>query len=135
MITASKSTSFQALLRLSGGRCWYCGRTLDQSNWSRDHVVARANGGQTKGNVVPACVPCNHAKGAKSVETFRANLTRQKYQMPHFNEKQRKWLRERGFPIDTFQPHTFWYEEIGLELPWLSKELIAVQSNRPEATK
>lgn len=37
---------------------------------TRDHVVPRANGGKTSGNVVAACWSCNQEKGAMSFSEF-----------------------------------------------------------------
>lgn len=46
--------------------CHYCGIALTQGTRTRDHVVPRALGGPTKrDNLVPACSPCNWAKGAR----------------------------------------------------------------------
>lgn len=51
-----------------GGRCAYCKRALPQS---RDHVIPISKGGfHTASNIVPACKPCNSAKGTKSLAEF-----------------------------------------------------------------
>jgi len=47
----------------SGASCYYCGVALQPSTATMDHIVPISQGGQsTRGNVVPACKPCNTAK-------------------------------------------------------------------------
>ena len=44
-------------------RCHYCGRATPAKALTMDHIVPLVRGGRTrKGNVVPACKPCNTAK-------------------------------------------------------------------------
>lgn len=44
-------------------KCYYCGETFKAAELTMDHVVPMARGGKsTKGNVVPACKPCNNKK-------------------------------------------------------------------------
>lgn len=44
-------------------RCQYCGERFDSSDLTFDHVVPRANGGQTVWeNILSACVECNKRK-------------------------------------------------------------------------
>lgn len=52
-------------------RCVYCG----QSAGTADHVLPQAlGGGHLIGNLVPACRPCNGAKGALApADYFKAN--------------------------------------------------------------
>ena len=58
---------------LFAGCCAYCGRS-DRS-LTVDHVVAIALGGDNSvGNIVPACMPCNRAKGVKSTAEFLAEV-------------------------------------------------------------
>ena len=64
--------------------CFYCGRKLGDKRecekypelamLTRDHVVPKKNGGAAlrhKRNIVPACQPCNIAKGHMTLEQFR----------------------------------------------------------------
>ncbi len=45
------------------GRCYYCGSRTPAAELTMDHIVPVARGGKsTKGNVVPACKPCNNKK-------------------------------------------------------------------------
>jgi len=49
--------------RLAKGICYYCGRRVPANELTMDHVVPIARGGRSvKGNVVPACKPCNNKK-------------------------------------------------------------------------
>ena len=48
---------------MSAGVCHYCGKTFDPNELTLDHIVPVARGGKsTRGNVVPACKPCNTDK-------------------------------------------------------------------------
>lgn len=50
-----------------GFTCQYCGERLPGSKLTIDHVVPRAQGGQSRWeNVVTACEPCNHRKGDRT---------------------------------------------------------------------
>ena len=54
-----------------GYRCVYCGTVAATELLSVDHVQPRVKGGDhSGGNVVTACVPCNTAKGARSLVVF-----------------------------------------------------------------
>ena len=49
--------------RRAAGVCHYCGRAVGAAALTMDHLVPIIRGGRsTKGNVVPACKPCNTAK-------------------------------------------------------------------------
>ena len=49
--------------------CMYCGSALPESMLTRDHVRPLSQGGRDAwNNVVSACKPCNHAKGARTPE-------------------------------------------------------------------
>jgi len=55
--------SWQATLQHFGHVCVYCGRT--DLPITIDHWVPRSLGGYSNiGNIVPACAPCNNAKGS-----------------------------------------------------------------------
>lgn len=57
----------------SGGRCWYCGAQTDPFlNFNVDHMRPVVDGGTNDpSNLVPCCKPCNAAKHAMPIETFR----------------------------------------------------------------
>ena len=45
------------------GECYYCDGPHKAAELTMDHVVPISRGGKTtKGNVVPACKPCNNKK-------------------------------------------------------------------------
>jgi 5-methylcytosine-specific restriction endonuclease McrA len=49
--------------RCAKGCCYYCGQPTPAAELTMDHIVPLARGGKTtKGNVVPACKPCNNKK-------------------------------------------------------------------------
>lgn len=50
-------------LKISKGRCYYCGANVPPGELTMDHIVPIARGGRsTKSNVVPACKDCNSKK-------------------------------------------------------------------------
>jgi 5-methylcytosine-specific restriction endonuclease McrA len=58
-------------LAVQGGRCAYCYSELRRIKATADHVVARASGGQTKGNnIKAACGECNRLKGSMGERAF-----------------------------------------------------------------
>ena len=57
--------------RFPGKPCYYCGGKAE----SIDHFVPRAAGGKNVlSNLVPACMKCNHMKGAFTYEEFIAHI-------------------------------------------------------------
>lgn len=53
---------------LKGSQCVYCGSDASQV----DHQMPRARGGSDDiSNLVPACAPCNRAKGMMTLEEWR----------------------------------------------------------------
>lgn len=54
-----------------GYQCVYCGTVATPELLSVDHVQPRVKGGDSSGgNVVTACIPCNTAKGARSLTQY-----------------------------------------------------------------
>ncbi len=63
--TLRKSRWWQTLI--SKARCYYCQCTLSTDTVSMDHIVPVSRGGfSQRGNVVPACKPCNTKKRDKT---------------------------------------------------------------------
>lgn len=55
------------VLRRDGYACQYCGTEGRAKELTLDHVVPKAQGGQTTWeNIVAACRPCNEKKGART---------------------------------------------------------------------
>ncbi len=86
---SAKGTSFkdpafrQAIFNRESGRCFYCLRALRSAavpagfEWSLDHVVPLAAGGEsTAANAVACCHECNCRKGESSAEDFLRLLYR-----------------------------------------------------------
>lgn len=49
--------------KCSKGVCHYCGQGIKPKELTMDHVVPVSRGGKSsKGNIVPACKPCNTKK-------------------------------------------------------------------------
>lgn len=58
-----------------GQMCMYCGRQYAEHMLTRDHVRPLSQGGKDSwSNVVTACKPCNHAKGARTPEQAGMSL-------------------------------------------------------------
>lgn len=67
--------SNRELFMRDGHMCLYCGRQLTEVLLTRDHVRPLSRGGRDSwSNVVTACKPCNHAKGARTPEEARMSL-------------------------------------------------------------
>lgn len=65
---AVKFSRFNVYTR-DGFKCQYCGRKKAMNELTYDHVVPRANGGQTTwDNIVTACQPCNSRKGRRTCD-------------------------------------------------------------------
>lgn len=59
------------VLKITGGLCFYCNVELSPDGFHVDHIVSRSNGGPDHiSNYVPACAPCNRAKGSMSFAKF-----------------------------------------------------------------
>lgn len=49
--------------RKERGLCAHCGKTVDPSEITMDHIVPISRGGKSaKGNIVPSCKTCNNEK-------------------------------------------------------------------------
>jgi len=66
----------EAILRREQGRCFYCLRALDASNWLIEHVRSRPEGDNSYRNVVAACRACNNCKGSTNARDFLRDLYR-----------------------------------------------------------
>lgn len=73
---------WRRLLREHDYRCVYCGVGLTEDTASRDHATPLARGGSDNAdNIVPACLPCNIKKHAKTREEFVAYLAKKAQQI------------------------------------------------------
>ena len=67
--------SNRELFLRDGHLCLYCGKQFLPRMLTRDHVLPLSQGGQDCwSNVVSACKPCNHAKGARRPEDAGLSL-------------------------------------------------------------
>lgn len=67
----SAAENRQRILQRDGCRCRYCLRELNAENFSIDHIVPQAEGGDnTYRNVVAVCFECNSKKQSKAVKEF-----------------------------------------------------------------
>jgi 5-methylcytosine-specific restriction endonuclease McrA len=86
---------------VASATCYYCGVPLDKGTATMDHVVPVAQGGRSvKGNVVPACKPCNTAKGGRSAAEWllaRETASAARAEPPHVgdDEEHRDQLHPR----------------------------------------
>jgi len=63
------------VLARDGHRCQYCGRRMQPSQLSMDHVIPRSRGGRTTwDNVVCACLACNVKKGGRTPKEAHMSL-------------------------------------------------------------
>ncbi len=63
--------------RIAPGLCHYCGVNVGAKALTMDHLVPVIRGGvSSKGNLVPACKPCNNAKKHKLPFEFDGNADR-----------------------------------------------------------
>lgn len=66
-----------------GGRCAYCGKSIDFLQTEFDHLIPIKLGGKTHpNNMLPCCKKCNHGKGGK------------------FSRDALEWLREKFGELD-----------------------------------
>lgn len=72
----------ELILLREGGKCFYCARVLNSSNYVIEHVASRPAGDSSYRNVVAACLNCNNRKGDAEVEEFIRGLYRDGYLSP-----------------------------------------------------
>lgn len=76
--------SRRMLYRRDNNTCQYCGKRLPTEELNVDHVIPRAQGGETKWeNLVISCVPCNTKKANRTPEEARMKLRRIPYKPKH----------------------------------------------------
>ena len=67
----SSTENRQRILRRDERRCRYCLRQLNPDNFSIDHIVPQAEGGDnTYRNLVAVCFECNSRKQSQSAQEF-----------------------------------------------------------------
>lgn len=95
----------------SNGRCWYCGKRLDFSDFHIDHYYPLSlNGSNAHKNLVPACPPCNLKKKDKKPWEWRWKLE-EDYGMK-LSPVQEKMLRSEGFDPDLDEGEYWFYPPV-----------------------
>lgn len=57
--------------KIQSTACYYCGKSLNKTTATLDHIVPISRGGTTvKGNIVVACKSCNQAKKSMTAIEF-----------------------------------------------------------------
>jgi 5-methylcytosine-specific restriction endonuclease McrA len=92
----------QTVYEKTDGHCAYCGTELGKlKNMTLDHIVPLSlDGGNGVNNMFPACLTCNQAKGALTVEQFREKI-RQYRAEPEINDKHTHAMRFRILNSET----------------------------------
>lgn len=112
----TKNDRYFAIMRKSGGRCWYCGARMYpwQEGWPKpsvDHFISMRDGGTNDAeNLVPACVPCNSSKCSRGLDDMRHNAAQRATGMPNFSRDQISYLRAKGFDLKKYDEFKFWFE-------------------------
>jgi 5-methylcytosine-specific restriction endonuclease McrA len=95
----------------TGGRCWYCGKTVTLVEMHIDHAHPRSLGGSRDiENLLPACRSCNCSKQNKTIEEYREWLQWKRISVEPFTNAQILYLRSQGFELPPFSPYPFWGE-------------------------
>jgi 5-methylcytosine-specific restriction endonuclease McrA len=91
--------------------CQYCGDKLPAKKLTMDHIVPRSRGGKTTwDNVVTACGPCNHDKGALTPTEASVTLLRA--------PEKPSWLPTEAFHVrltdvpQTWKSWLYWNSEM-----------------------
>ena len=75
----------RSLFARDSNMCGYCGNVYGSSNLSRDHILAKCNGGKDVWtNVVTSCLKCNLKKGGKRLEHTNMKLLYVPYEPNHY---------------------------------------------------
>ena len=86
-----------AVYNKTGGRCWYCGKELDD-DFQIDHANPINKGGSDDiSNLLPSCNVCNRRKSDKTVEEYREYLYWKSGM--RFTPEQEAFLMENGIKV------------------------------------
>jgi hypothetical protein len=67
------------IFQRESGKCFYCLRKIDATNFVVEHVVSRPEGNNNYKNVVAACRQCNNRKGRTLAEDYLRTLYRDSF--------------------------------------------------------
>ena len=84
-----RTKTLLSLMSKYGRKCWYCQTPFKSFHEVEvDHVVPRSRGGSSKmSNLAIACIPCNRAKGDRSLNEFLHWLMKPKQPVPVLYER------------------------------------------------
>ena len=106
-----------AVYNKTGGRCWYCGKELDD-DFQIDHANPINKGGSDDiSNLLPSCNVCNRRKSDKTVEEYREYLYWKSGM--RFTPEQEAFLMENGIKVESLaiDPIVFYGE-----LPFIEED-------------
>lgn len=73
ILSNSGPSLHEVVYQQAHGCCWYCGRAVQRPQITLDHLTPIVRGGtHSLMNIVASCRTCNSAKGAMTLEEFRA---------------------------------------------------------------
>jgi CRISPR/Cas system Type II protein with McrA/HNH and RuvC-like nuclease domain len=106
------------------GKCFYCGKDLQDSNTHIDHFYPKAHGGRDiVENYVPSCRSCNLSKRDLDVLSFKEKYIYKTLSVRPFTSKQRMFLYNT-FDVDIadfidnkVQKYIFYYEKMNIQEP------------------
>lgn len=106
------------LHRETDGHCWYCGSELvvytrsSTNRFSVDHIIPQRKGGTDHiNNLLACCLSCNTEKKDRTLEEYRAYLTRKNNGVPLFSKEQISYLESISVKLPVVEPHQFWGEQ------------------------
>ncbi len=81
------------------GKCAYCGKRLEGTDWHIDHVIPKAHGGSDSiDNLLPACRRCNTLKKDRTPEEFVQFIRDSCWvQLYDYKERMEKYLAAVAF--------------------------------------
>lgn len=96
-----------------GFTCQYCGGRRDTKDLSFDHVHPASRGGRTAwDNIVASCLPCNSAKGDKTLKEARMSLRRPPRMPTAFELFEAGRKHPPGDLFDRWQDYLYWNVEL-----------------------
>jgi 5-methylcytosine-specific restriction endonuclease McrA len=108
-----KALSRKNILLRDHNTCQYCGKQLSPAELTLDHVLPRAQGGEsTWDNLVACCRGCNHRKGSKTPE--EADMTLRRTPRGYSMHVNRQIMRYLGRADSSWRKYLF-YESDAVE--------------------
>lgn len=92
----NKQNRKRRLLKLQGGMCYYCRKSLTMKTATIEHLTPRARGGKNSfDNLAAACLECNHRQGVilnaeLNIERALRDKRIREWRL-HMNDRMRYW--------------------------------------------